>query len=196
MKVVGITGGIGSGKSTVCELLEKGGARVFYADEVARDLMVSDPGVRKQIQDAFGAEAYSEEGLLNRTYIADRIFSSDADRSAINRIVHPAVGEAFRRIVSQAREEGVELLVKEAALLLDDDTSDLDVVIVIDAPKNVRIERISLRDGLSGEQIEARMAGQMSPNEMRQKADHVIENDRTVIDLEAAVEELVRSLMA
>ncbi|GMQ81294.1 MAG: dephospho-CoA kinase [Rhodothermia bacterium] len=196
MKVVGVTGGIGSGKSTVCKQLEKRGARVFYADEVARDLMVSDPHVRARIESVLGPEAYSDEGSLERKYIADRIFSSDEDRAAINRIVHPAVGEAFRRFVSKAREEGVGLVVKEAALLLDNDTSDLDVVLVIDAPKEVQIKRIATRDGYSIDEIEARMAGQMSPAEMVRGADHVIRNDGTYRELKRAVDELVNEWVA
>ncbi len=196
MKVVGVTGGIGSGKSTVCKQLESRGAKVFYADEVARDLMVSDPQVREQIVSAFGPDAYSDEGSLDRKYIADRIFSSDDDRAAINRIVHPAVGEAFRRYVSQAREEGVELVVKEAALLLDNDTSDLDVILVIDAPKVTRIERIVARDGYSINEIEARMAGQLPSAEMVQLADRVVHNEGTLRELKQAVDNLVHEWTA
>ncbi len=196
MKVVGVTGGIGSGKSTVCKQLESRGAKVFYADEVARDLMVSDPQVREQIVSAFGPDAYSDDGSLDRKYIADRIFSSDEDRAAINRIVHPAVGEAFRRYVSQAREEGVELVVKEAALLLDNDTSDLDVILVIDAPKVTRIERIAARDGYSIDEIEARMAGQLPSAEMMQLADRVVHNEGTLRELKQAVDNLVHEWTA
>ena len=196
MKVVGVTGGIGSGKSTVCKQLESRGAKVFYADEVARDLMVSDPQVREQIVSAFGPDAYSDEGSLDRKYIADRIFSSDEDRAAINRIVHPAVGEVFRRYVSQAQEEGVELVVKEAALLLDNDTSDLDVILVIDAPKMTRIERIAARDGYSIDEIEARMAGQLPSVEMVQLADRVVHNEGTLRELKQAVDNLVHEWTA
>lgn len=195
MMVVGVTGGIGSGKSTVCKHLEARGAKVFYADDVARDLMVSNPDVKEHIVRVFGPEAYLDADSLDRKYLADRVFSSDEDRAAINRIVHPAVGKAFRQYVKQARKEGARLVVKEAALLLDNDTSDLDVILVIDTPKETRIERIARRDGFSREDIDARMAGQMSPVKMVKLADYVVLNDGTIEELKKAVDELDRAWM-
>ena len=195
MMVVGVTGGIGSGKSTVCKHLETRGAKVFYADDVARDLMVSDPDVKEHIVRVFGPEAYLDADSLDRKYLADRVFSSDEDRAAINRIVHPAVGKAFRQYVKQARKEGARLVVKEAALLLDNDTSDLDVILVIDTPKETRIERIATRDGFSREDIDARMEGQMSPVKMVKLADYVVLNDGTIEQLKKAVDKLAREWM-
>lgn len=195
MMVVGVTGGIGSGKSTVCKHLEARGATVFYADDVARDLMVSNPDVKEHIVRVFGPEAYLDADSLDRKYLADRVFSSVEDRAAINRIVHPAVGKAFRQFVKQARKEGARLVVKEAALLLDNDTSDLDVILVIDTPKETRIERIATRDGFSREDIDARMAGQMSPVKMVKLADYVVLNGGTIEELKKAVDELAREWM-
>lgn len=195
MMVVGVTGGIGSGKSTVCKHLEARGAKVFYADDVARDLMVSNPDVKEHIVRVFGPEAYLDADSLDRKYLADRVFSSVEDRAAINRIVHPAVGTAFRQFVKQARKEGARLVVKEAALLLDNDTSDLDVILVIDTPKETRIERIATRDGFSREDIDARMEGQMSPVKMVKLADYVVLNDGTIEELKKAVDKLAREWM-
>jgi len=190
MRILGVTGGIGSGKSTVCALLAARGAHVFYADSVAKELQVSDPGVRKAIREAFGEEAYGADGSLNRSYLAGRVFSSEADRRTINRIVHPAVAQAFETAVSRARREGARLFVKEAALLFNTDTSLLDEILVVDAPDEVRLRRVADRDGISVEAVKARMDTQLSREEMLRRADRVIANDGTLEDLRIWVERL------
>jgi dephospho-CoA kinase len=195
MKVIGITGGIGSGKSSVCSLLEERGARVFYADRVARDLQVSDAGVQREILNAFGSEAYLEDGSLNRAYIASRVFSSDEDRMRINAIVHPAVADAFTRYLADAAESGDKLVVKEAALLLQTDTSALDEIWVVDAPRELRVQRVMERDSLSRDEVEARMGSQLSAREMRRRADRVVVNNGSRSRLEEEVRRCYDAMM-
>lgn len=191
MTILGVTGGIGSGKSAVCRLLEKHGARIFNSDEIARHLMVADSAVRSGIVRAFGSESYAEDGSLNRDYLAARVFSSEEDRETINGIVHPAVARAFGEAVKQALADGVDLFVKEAALLFESGTDDLDYVVVVDAPMAVRLTRVARRDHVDESDILARMRGQLAPSEMRDRADFVIDNTGSVDDLAAAVDDLI-----
>jgi len=195
MKVIGITGGIGSGKSSVCALLEGRGARVFYADRVARELQVSDAGVQREIVHAFGSEAYLEDGSLNRAYLASRVFSSDEDRKRINAIVHPAVARAFTRYLADVVETGVELVVKEAALLFQTDTRALDEIWVVDAPRELRVQRVMERDSLSRDEVEARMGSQLPAREMRRRADRVVVNDGSRSRLEEDVRRCYDAMM-
>lgn len=194
MIIAGVTGGIGSGKSTVCKLLEKQGAAIFYADEVARQLMLTDVGLRKKIIDTFGSGSYNQDGTLNRVHLSDIIFRSDNLRLQMNALVHPAVGRAFRDFVEQARSRGATLIIKEAALLFEAGTDDLDMIIVVHSAKSDRIERVLKRDGLTKDQVEARMAGQMDPNDMRARADHVIDNSSDLNALKIQVAKLLAEL--
>ncbi len=190
MRILGVTGGIGSGKSTVCKMLSGRGARVFYADEVARELMAQDGGVRARLVDAFGSKAYLADGSLDRSYLAARIFSSEKERELINTIVHPAVARSFKNAVEAALSDGISLLVKEAALLFETDTSVLDSILVVNAPEEDRIRRVCERDGSSREHVLARLKSQMSPGEMIKRADYVIENDGSIERLQRHVDDL------
>ena len=196
MTILGVTGGIGSGKSTVCKVLENRGARVFYADDVAKQLMAADSVVKAKIIEAFGKESYDEYGMLDRAYLAKRIFSSDEDRMVINSAVHPAVDRAFELFAEMAEKEGVRILVKEAALLLETNTESLDYVIVVDAPADERIRRVIARDGGSEQGVLARMRGQQSASDMRAQAGYIIENTGTETDLENSVDEMIEALVA
>lgn len=196
MTILGVTGGIGSGKSTVCKVLENRGARVFYADDVAKQLMAADSAVKAKIIEAFGKESYDEDGMLDRAYLAKRIFSSDEDRMVINSAVHPAVDQAFELFAEKAEKEGVRILVKEAALLLETNTESLDYVIVVDAPAEERIRRVIARDGGSEQGVLARMRGQQSASDMRAQAGYIIENTGTETDLENSVDEMIEELVA
>ena len=194
MIIAGVTGGIGSGKTAVCRLLEKQGAEIFFADDVARRLMQTDDGLRRDIIQTFGRDSYQADGTLNRKYLADMIFSSDDVRLQMNALVHPAVGKAFKEFADQSRGRGAWLVVKEAALLFEAGTDDLDVVIVVDSPKSTRIERVMKRDSLTRGQVEARMAAQMDPAEMWSRADHIINNSGEQNALGLQIEKLLEKL--
>ncbi len=196
MKTLGVTGGIGSGKTAVCRILEELGARVFYADAEAKRLMEADPEVRAEIVEAFGPESYDERGRLNRAYLAAKVFADPANVARINRIVHPRVYEAFEAARRAAEAEGAPLLVKEAALIYESGGDrHLDAVAVVDAPEDERVRRVVARDDVTPEQVRARMAHQLSPAELRRRADYVIENTGSLEDLQRQVERVYRDVV-
>ncbi|MFW6157462.1 MAG: dephospho-CoA kinase, partial [Balneolaceae bacterium] len=138
---IGVTGGIGSGKSTVCKTFQRLGAKWINADKLAKDLMTEDPELKAQIIKEFGTDAYRRNGLLNRAFLAKEAFNKGRVE-ALNRLVHPKVREAALEAVDKAREEGYEALVYEAALLLDEGRPDfLDYVVLVTADKNERVRR-------------------------------------------------------
>jgi dephospho-CoA kinase len=184
VKTLGVTGGIGSGKTTVCGFLEEKGARVFYADIEAKRLMQEDASVRAEITEAFGAEAYTDDGALDRAYLADQVFG-DADRlERLNAIVHPRVFESFAAATERAAEEGIDLLVHEAALLFEaGGDAHVDVTAAVVAPDADRVARVAERDDVTPDQVRARMGHQLPQDELRRRADHVLENDGSLENL-------------
>lgn len=195
-RTLGITGGIGSGKTAVCRFFEDLGARVFYADVEAKRLMTEDPDARAEITAAFGPESYDADGRLNRAYLARRVFSNEADVARINAIVHPRVLAAFRRARQQAEQDGVALLIHEAALLFESGGDrHLDAVAVVDAPLEERVRRVVARDGVTPEQVRARINHQLPADELRRRADYVIENDGSLAALRGQVEAVYRAML-
>ena len=188
MKRVAITGGIGSGKSTVCRALsEISGAPIYDSDRRAKEIMATNPEVRQDLVEFFGEEVF-EGGVLNRPLIASQVFGNEEKLQRLNAIVHPRVVADFELWAESQRGEYVIL---ESALLF---TSPLvghyDLAVVVDAPIELRIARCVARDGATAEQIRRRIESQMPAEEMRARADLVVEaNGR---DLRPAVEELDR----
>jgi len=197
MKTLGVTGGIGSGKTTVCRLFEKLGARVFYADDEAKRLMETDPMVRSEIVKAFGADSYDADGRLNRAYLAATVFGDPDKVARINAIVHPRVYAAFETAKQAAELEGIELMVKEAALIFESGGDKyLDAVLVVDAPPGARVSRVTERDGVSPAKVLARMNHQMPAEDLRSRADFLIENSGTIDDLAARVAAIFRKILS
>jgi dephospho-CoA kinase len=172
---IGITGGIGSGKTTVCKIFETLGIPVYYADERAKSLMTNDLELIKNIKILFGATAY-ENGILNRSHIAQIAFSDPQKLGQLNALVHPAVlrdGEIW-----QEAQGNVPYTLKEAALLFESGSyKQLDKIIVVTAPLEERIERVMQRDQVFREEVEVRIAKQMSEEEKIKRADFIIKND-------------------
>ena len=196
LRTLGVTGGIGSGKTTVCRMLEALGARVFYADLEAKRLMQDDPGARADLVEAFGPATFDAEGRLDRARLAARVFGDDAALARLNAIVHPRVFAAFEAARARAAAEGVRLLVKEAALLFEvGGERHLDAVAVVAAPVDERIARVEARDGATPEQIRARMRHQLPQDALRAKADYVIENDGDLDGLRRQVERVYRAVI-
>lgn len=190
--LLGVTGGIGAGKTAACRVLAGCGAEVFYADDEAKALLLR-ADARAEVTAAFGTDAYRPDGSLDRSWLAARVFS-DADALArLNGIVHPRVRAAFR-----ARVEGTDapMLVKEAAILFETGGErELDATLVVEAPRAVRIARVVARDGVAAQAVEARMARQMGDAERRARADYVVVNDGDARQLRRAVETLYRRLL-
>jgi dephospho-CoA kinase len=181
---LGVTGGIGSGKTTVCGFLEEQGARVFYADIEAKRLMQEDASLREEIEEEFGLEAYRDDGALNRAFLAEQVFGNAERLDRLNAIVHPRVFDAFAAAKERAREEDIDLLVHEAALLFEaGGDAHVDVTAAVVAPDADRIARVAERDDVSRDQVRDRMGHQLPQDELRRRADYVIENDGSLGDL-------------
>ena len=190
MYKVGITGGIGSGKSKVAELLSDRGVAIYNSDLRAKELMNSNAALREALIATFGAECYTQEGL-NRAWLAQRVFNNEAELAKLNAIVHPAVMQDF---TAWAEAEEGNYVVLESAILLEAGLeSYVDVVVAVMAPKELRLERAMLRDGASREQIEERMRNQMSDEERTDRAKYAIVNI-DLEELEEDVEQLHRRL--
>lgn len=177
MVTVGVTGGIGSGKSRLCRIWENSGADVVYADPLAKELMVSDEELRKAIADQFGSNSYNKDGSLNREWLATEAFQRGRSLE-LNQLVHPVVGREVNRRMEEARQSGSPLFVEEAALLLlYGRPRGFDYILVITAPVQMRVTRVVDRDGMSRDEVEERIAKQQSDEEMVRMADLVLEND-------------------
>ncbi len=177
MLKVGITGGIGSGKSTVCRLFEKFGVPVYYADDRAKWLMNHEEDLKAKLKESFGAAVYKEDGLLDRAYLAGIVFKDNAKLEILNSIVHPAVFEDGQAWQAEQEALGAVYTLKEAALLFETGSyKNLDRIIVVTAPEETRIKRVMERDNTTAEEVRARINKQMPQEEKEKRADHIITN--------------------
>jgi dephospho-CoA kinase len=178
MLKIGITGNIGSGKTTVSKIFEVLGIPVFYADEAAKNVMTTDEILIAEIKAAFGASSYFNDGSLNRKHIANIVFNDNGQLDKLNSIVHPAVFRTFDTWVADIKD--VPYVMKEAALLFESSSYKMcDKTIMVDAPLELRIKRVMQRDGFSREEILSREARQFSEEKKVAMADFVIKNDDT-----------------
>lgn len=178
MLKIGITGNIGSGKTTVSKVFEVLGIPVFYADDAAKRVMVEDAILMDGIKATFGRESYFNEGTLNRKYIASIVFNDEEQLAKLNSLVHPAVFRAFDEWAAQVKN--APYIMKEAALLFESDSYKMcDRTIMVTAPLELRIERVVQRDGFTREEILSRDARQFSEEKKIELADFVIRNDDT-----------------
>jgi dephospho-CoA kinase len=173
--LVGITGGIGSGKSTVAKVFSILGIPVYFADERAKWLMANDALLKKNIIDAFGEESYTDRGILNREFLGRHVFGDENRVNLINSLVHPAVRTDFEAWSSNQESPYV---LKEAALLFETGSfKELDKIITVSAPLKLRMMRVLLRDPHRNEaQINAIIDQQLPDEEKNKKADFVIKN--------------------
>lgn len=186
MYKVGITGGIGSGKSTVCRLFEQNGIAVYDSDARAKALMAEDATLCEQLVEAFGAECYNEQGL-DRAYLAGRVFGDDAELQRLNAIVHPAVKEDFRRWADVQR--GAYVVLESAILFESGFDTQVDTTLAVMAPMEERLRRTVERDGVDREAVRRRMEHQLSDDELHARAARTIVNLRMDY-LESDVEQL------
>ncbi len=175
MLKVGLTGNIGSGKTTVAKVFEVLGVPVFYADQAAKTVMTADAQLIAGVKAAFGNQSYFDDGTLNRKYIADIVFNNADELARLNALVHPAVFRAFNE---WAAPQTVPYVIKEAAILFESGSYKLcDDTVLVTAPLDMRLQRVMERDQISIAEAEARNARQMSEDEKRKRAGHVIVND-------------------
>lgn len=176
MLKIGITGNIGSGKTTVCKLFELLQIPVFYADFHAKKVMTEDVVLIAEIRKNFGAEAYFADGNLNRKHISNIVFNNDTELNRLNSLVHPAVFRAFD-VWAEAYQHKKYVL-KEAAILFESGSNQqCDKTIVVSAALDVRVQRVIQRDNLTEQEVLRREKKQMPQEEKEAKADFVVLND-------------------
>lgn len=187
MIVVGITGTVGAGKSTVGRLFEGWGAWRVDADELARRAVAPGTEALEEIRDAWGDAVLADDGSLDRAAMRDVVFGDARARERLESIVHPAVRRLRDERLREAREAGANVVVAEVPLLLETGMEeDFDVVLVVDAPPEVRRERVCSERGVTAETFDAIEAAQWPAERKRRAADLVVENDGTRQELEAA----------
>lgn len=174
MKIVGLTGGIGSGKSTVARMFELLNVPVYYADLEAKKLLNESDTIKDGMRQLFGENAYIDN-VLNRAYIAEIVFKDKEKLNALNDLIHPKVQNHFLKWVAEQR---TPYIIQENPLIFEKQQQDVfDKIITVTADKELRIERVMARDSVSKDQVLDRMANQMEDREKIASADYVISNE-------------------
>ncbi len=178
MLKIGITGGIGSGKTTVCKVFELLGIPIFYADTVAKLIMHTDPVLKDEILKTFGEKSYSIDGDLNRAHLSSIVFNNESELNKLNALVHPAVFRAFDKWL--AIHHDAPYIIKEAALLFETKSYTMcDLSVLVVSPEASRVRRVIARDGISHDELVLRMKSQLSDEQKMKLADHILFNDES-----------------
>lgn len=185
MLKIGLTGGIGSGKSTVAKIFEVLGVPVYYADDAAKELMNTDPQIKEAIKKIFGADAYQAE-KLNRSYLASIVFADEKKLEILNALIHPATINASN---AWMEKQSAPYIIKEAALLFESDAYKyLDAVIGVSSPLPQRIKRVMERDNTSEDEILKRINRQMNEEEKLKRCQFIIHNDESTLLIPQVIE--------
>ena len=176
---IGITGGIGSGKSLVCKIFRCLGVPIYDADSRAKSIMTTDGILVEQIRTEFGTLSYGEKGELNRAYLSEKVFNDPTKLKRLNELVHPRVGLDGDKWMKE--QNGHQYVIREAALLFESGSyKKMDKVIVVAAPEPLRVKRILLRDmQRTNEEVVKIIQSQMSEGEKARRADFVLNNDES-----------------
>lgn len=195
MLTVGLTGGIGSGKSAVSRLLREHGAVVVDADLIAREVVdVGSPGLAAVV-DAFGSEVLQPDGSLDRAALGRRVFSDPAALARLNAITHPLIAQRTSELFREAVEAGAEILVHDVALLVENGLSrGYDAIVVVAADPATQLDRLVRLRGMSQDEARARIAAQLPLEDKLAVATHVIRNDGPLEELAPQVERVWASL--
>lgn len=191
-KIIGLTGGIGSGKTTVAKIIETAGYPVYYSDVRAKELVNEDTYLKERIRDLLGSEAYDEYGFYNRKFVAGLVFENNELLDKLNATIHPAVKHDFESWIAA---QNAEMVFKETALLFElhlDDACDKSVLVTAD--DNMRIKRVMDRDGRTYREVEAIMDRQMPEKDKVKKADYVVYNNESMDTLQLEVKTLLATI--
>jgi dephospho-CoA kinase len=193
--VIGLTGGIASGKSTVASMLREMGASIVDADLIARQVVEPGEPALGEIVERFGEDMVDADGRLDRKRMADRVFSDPKARSALNAIVHPRIAVASRAALAALREADAPVALYEAALLVENQIHlGLEGLIVVSAPEDVQVERLCRRDSIDEAAARGRLAAQLPLADKVAAADWVIDNGGSVDETRAQVETVWREV--
>lgn len=197
MKKIGLTGGIGSGKSTVAKLLAEAGFEVVDADQIARDIMEPGSPVLDDVADAFGADVIREDGTLDRGKLAGRAFVDKRATEKLNSITHPAIRAESERRFADAEAAGEPAVVYDMPLLVDIGMHrDMDLTVVVDVDADERVRRLVSSRGLDEADARARIAQQIDDDTRKAAADVIIDNNGAIDALRPQVDELIARLKA
>lgn len=191
-KIIGLTGGIGSGKTTVAEFIEELGFPVYYSDDRAKEIVNDDEVLKNKIKELLGEEAYDENGFYNRKYVSEIVFNNDETRLKLNALIHPAVKIDFE---SWVYKQQAEFIFKETALLFELNLNESCYKsVLVTADDNIRIKRVMDRDQKTYREIEAIIDKQMPEKDKIKRADFVIYNNDGIDGLKAATEKMMFNL--
>jgi dephospho-CoA kinase len=194
MEVYGLTGGIGSGKSTVAEMLEEYGIPVVSADELSRLVVAPGSSGLADVVDKFGSEVLDDKGELDRKKMGQIVFTTPERRRQLEAILHPRIRERYEQVLDALEKAGHSVMVYEVPLLFEkklDQQDEMKGVILVTATNETRIARVRARDALTTDDVLARMRAQMPEQEKRARADYIIHNDGDLDDLRREVEYLI-----
>ncbi|HUU62841.1 MAG TPA: dephospho-CoA kinase [Dehalococcoidia bacterium] len=195
MVVIGLTGGILSGKSTISRMLAEKGAVIMDADKIGHEAYKPRTKTWQELRDAFGDGILKKNGEIDRKRLGEIVFADPDTLIRLNRIVHPRMREMMREEIDCLKVEGVDVVVLEAAVLIEASWTDLvDEVWVAVAPEQVVVKRLEERGGLSEEQARARIRSQISTEERAKHADIIIDTDCELSEVRARIEELWETL--
>ena len=192
MKVIGITGGIGSGKSTVSDIIKKNNFPVIDCDEISRELTQKDNTVLDEIRRCFGASVFDDNGNLLRQELANIVFSDSSKKKILEDIVVTRIFEIVQDDLSKHRSLGTKLVFIDAPLLIETGLNHLcDVCVLVTADIETRINRVEKRDGISRDRVLERISNQMPESEKKAVADELIDNSGSIEYLNNSVERLI-----
>ncbi|MBA5628470.1 dephospho-CoA kinase [Moheibacter lacus] len=192
MKIVGLTGGIGSGKSTIAKWFLELGIPVYNADLEAKKLMNENEKIIAELTELFGEEVY-QNGIYNRKLVSSKVFQDKELLHQLNQIVHP---EVFKHFQNWVENQASDFVVKEAAILFESGSyKDCDLVVSVVADEEIRIKRVLKRDEISEEQIRQRINNQWTDTQRIEKSDFVIENNSNLEDLKIKFDQLYKKLL-
>lgn len=191
-KIIGLTGGIGSGKTTVAKFIEEMGFPVYFSDDRAKDIVNDDEVLKNNIKELLGEEAYDENGFYNKKYVSEIVFNNDETRLQLNALIHPAVKIDFENWVNK---QHAEFIFKETALLFELKLNESCYKsVLVTADDNIRIKRVMDRDQKTYREIEAIIDKQMPEKDKIKRADFVIYNNDGIDELKAATEKMMVKL--
>lgn len=192
---IGLTGGLGSGKSTVAQILRKKGIAVIDADRKAREVIEKGSEGFQEVVDAFGPQVLGPDQEINRSELARLVFQSAALKEKLESIIHPKIQEAVRSERSYLQDQGLQIAFYDVPLLFEKNLQkQFDAVLVVFAPKELQIQRVRERNQWSLDEIESRLQNQVSLDQKKNQADYVIENTGTLLELEAQVEKTLEQI--
>ena len=194
--VIAVTGGMGTGQSSVCQFLHYLGAKAINADKIAKREIENNAAVQKELKKTFGAKIFYPNGKLNRKLLARLAFADEAKTVRLNKIVHPQMVSRIIEIIESARDSGrYSMIVVDATLIFELSLENMfDAVVVVTSKMQNRLERIKLRDKLTDKEISDRMSKQIPIEDKMQWADHLIENNGTLKQLEENTKKLFHQL--